>query len=196
MKIWLDIDGVVADFTAGICAAVGLPFTNQPYPFPHGLWDYVEWLDEIRGVNWYDVKLACSSEDFWADLPALPKANRLYNYLNTHHDVRFLTTPTGDTVACFDGKRRWLEARGWAIPYDKRMILLEPGETKEQYVRFDRVLLDDQDKNVQEYRHGGGLAILVPRPWNNRHRECRGDNQFDAFANANRLVVEELEEMS
>lgn len=195
MKIFLDMDGVVADFTAGMCAAVGLPFSNQPYLFPRGLWDYVDWLDRVHHVNWLDVELACSSEDFWADLPALPKADQLYNYLNTRHGVRFLTTPTGDTMVCFGGKRRWLEARGWAVPHDKRMVLLEHGETKEEYARPDIVLLDDQDKNVQDFRHGGGQAILVPRPWNNRYRECRGLNASEAFGNANRLVVEELQEM-
>lgn len=196
MKIYLDMDGVVADFTAGLCAALNIPFTNYPYSMPHGLWDYVEYVEQRHGVAWDQVKQIVGTSDFWAELPALPKADRLYNYLNARHDVRFLTTPTGDPMLVFDGKRRWLEDRGWAVPHDKRMILLEPGETKKQYARgSDIVLLDDQDKNVQDFRHGGGLAILVPRPWNNRHRECRGGDQFQAFATANALVLEELEEM-
>lgn len=196
MKVFLDMDGVVADFTAGLCAAFKIPFQNQPYSMPYGLWDYVHHVEQHYGVPWNSVKAACSEVGFWIELPALPKADRLYNYLNARHDVRFLTTPTGDPISVFDGKRAWLEARGWAVPHDKRMILLEKGETKEQYAASDIMLLDDQDKNVQDFRHGGGQAILVPRPWNNRHRECRGADQFEAFGNANRLVLEELEEMS
>jgi 5'(3')-deoxyribonucleotidase len=196
MKIYLDMDGVVADFTAGLCAAFNIPFTNHPYSMPHGLWDYVEYVKKHYGVPWDQVKQACSDPSFWTELPALPKADRLYNYLSTRHDVQFLTTPTGDPTSVFGGKRRWLEKRGWVMPHDKRMILLEKGETKEQYARPDTVLLDDQDKNVQEFRHGGGLAILVPRPWNNRHRECRGNDQFQAFGEANALALEELKEMS
>ncbi len=196
MKVFLDMDGVVADFTAGMCAALNIPFTNHPYSMPYGLWDYVAYVEKHYGVTWDRVKQVCSDPSFWAELPELPKAEMLYLDLVSRYDnVSFLTTPTGDPDAVFDGKREWLEDHGWATPHDKRMILLELGETKEQYARPDIVLLDDRDKNVQDFRHGGGLAILVPRPWNNRHRECRGDDEFQAFATANMLVFEELEEM-
>lgn len=197
MKVFLDMDGVVADFTAGLCAAFNIPFTNYPYSMPHGLWDYVEYVEQYYGVTWDQVKQVCSDRSFWVELPGLPKSDNLYKALTLiyEHDVRFLTTSTGDFDAVFDGKREWLEGRGWATSHDKRMILLEPGETKEQYARPDTVLLDDQDKNIQDFRHGGGRAILVPRPWNNRHRECQGDNQSQAFTAANVLVLEELEEL-
>lgn len=195
IKIWLDMDGVVADFTTGMCAAVNIPFTNYPYSMPHGLWDYVTYIEEHYGITWDQVESVCSDPSFWAELPQIPGADWLYNYLNMRYDVQFLTTSTGDLINVFAGKRQWLEARDWAIPHDKRMVLLDKGETKEQYARPDVLLLDDQDQNVQDFRHGGGLAILVPRPWNNRHRECRGNNQFQVFDNANTLVFEELREM-
>jgi len=195
MKVFLDMDGVIADFTAGLCATFNIPFTNHPYSMPHGLWDYVDHVEKKYGVSWAKVSRVCSDPRFWAELPELPGAGSLYRDLIRHHEVQFLTTPTGDPDAVFDGKRKWLEDRDWAIPHDKRMILLEKGETKEQYARPDVVLLDDQDKNIQEFRHGGGLAILVPRPWNNRRRECCGDTALMAFLNANDLVLDELEEM-
>ena len=196
MKMYLDMDGVVADFTAGLCAAFNIPFTNYPHTFSQGLWDWRAELEKHPGISWDQAKQVCSDPSFWAELPELPGASDLFHNLTDAYEVRFLTTPTGDINAVFDGKREWLEDREWVAPHDKRMILLELGETKEQYARPDIVLLDDQDKNVQDFRHGGGLAILVPRPWNNRHRECRGSDQFQAFAAANDLVLDELEEMS
>lgn len=195
MNIYLDMDGVVADFTAGLCRAFGIPFTNYPYSMPHGLWDYVEYVEQRHGVTWDQVKQVVGTSDFWAKLPELPGALTLFAKLQKY-DLHFLTTPTGDPMAVFDGKREWLEDRDWAAPHDGSMILLEKGETKEQYARPDSVLLDDQDMNVQEFRHGGGRAILVPRPWNNRHRECMDMFADTAFKRANDLVLEELEEMS
>lgn len=195
MKVFLDMDGVVADFTSGMCVAFNIPFTNHPYSMPYGLWDYVEYVEKYHGIPWDQVKQVCSDPSFWAELPELPGAVTLFANLQKY-DMRFLTTPTGDPRAVFSGKREWLEDRDWVAPHDKQMILLESGETKEQYAAPDIVLLDDQDKNVQDFRHGGGLAILVPRPWNNRHRECRGCDQFEAFGAANALVLEELKEMS
>lgn len=188
-KLWLDMDGVIADFTAGVCRAFDIPFSNEPYLFPQGLWDYVEWLKTERNLPWSRVKIMCSDVRFWQNLSLLPSAFEFYETLAHHFDVRFLTTPTGDYHAVFDGKRKWLEWHGFAALHDRRMVLLDSDETKEDYASPGYFLIDDQDKNVQIFRHGGGYAVLAPRPWNNRHRE------FRSFEQANDLVLAELLEV-
>lgn len=185
-KLWLDMDGVIADFTAGVCRYFKIPFSNENYPFPLGLWDYVKYFEDEHDLSWADVKIACSCSSFWENLPLLPNAIKFYGTLAHHFDIQFLTTPTGDFGSVFDGKRKWLKQHGFAVLHDKRMTLLESGESKEDYAAKYLFLIDDQDVNVQKFRHGGGYAVLVPRPWNNRHRE------FISFEHANDLVLAEL----
>jgi len=188
-KLWLDMDGVIADFTAGVCKAFDIQFSNEDYPFPLGLWDYIKYLQDKRNLLWSKVRFVGSTASFWQNLSVLPNAKKFYRTLICHFDVRFLTTPTGDFDAVFDGKRKWLERHGFAVPHDKRMLLLEPGETKEDYAAPGIILIDDQDSNVQKFRHGGGYAVLAPRPWNNRHRE------FKSFEEANDMILAELLEI-
>ena len=154
-----------------------------------GLWDYVKYLENKHNLSWSDVKIACSCSDFWENLPLLPGAVKFYGALVRHFDIQFLTTPTGNFNPVFDGKRKWLEQHRFATPHDKRMTLLESGESKEDYAAKYLFLIDDQDANVQKFRHSGGYAVLAPRPWNNRHRE------FKSFEHANDLVLNELKEI-
>ncbi len=187
--LWFDMDGVITDFTTGMCKAFDIPFSNEQYPFPLGLWDYIEWLKTEHDLSWSRIKTVCSDARFWQNLPLLPGAKWFYETLNQYFDIKFLTISTGDPHACFEGKRKWLEQHGFAVPYDKRMFLLGFGESKEDYAMKHLFLIDDQDTNVQKFRHGGGYAVLVPRPWNNRHRE------FKSFEDANDLVLAELLEV-
>jgi len=187
----LDMDGVISDFTAGMCRAMGIDYDPDNYPFPKGLWDYVGHLERVKGISWKDVEAICSNPRFWIDLPLMPDAKNLYRLLTEGcgFEVYFLTTPTGDPIANFDGKRAWLEWHGFAMPHDKRMILMEPGESKGKYAVYSSVLMDDQDKNIQDFIKSGGHGVLVPRPWNNRHFD------FVSYARANRAAVGNLLEI-
>ncbi len=174
------------NFTAGLCNAFDISFSNEPYSFPLGLWDYVKWLEKTHGVGWDDVKIMTSCSAFWKGLPLLPNAKEFFDTLKLHFDIQFLTSPTGNFDTVFNGKRMWLEKHGFAVSGDESLVLMPLGVSKESYATSLLFLIDDKDKNVQEFRHGGGYAVLSPRPWNNRHRE------FESFEQANNLVLTEL----
>ena len=191
MKVFLDMDGVIADFTAGWCKEFNVPFSNENYPFPTGLWDYISCVETVLGIKWRDVAKACSEPNFWARLPVLPHAKFLYDsLLAAGHDVCFLTTATGDLEAVFEGKRAWLEKYGFATRHDNRMTLLECKETKDSYATPDAILIDDKDSAIQGFIKHGGNAILVPRPWNNRHSDFH-----HSFRVANEMVLREVRQI-
>ena len=186
LKVILDMDGVIADFTAGMCATNGIPFDPNNYRFPIGLWDYVCYMERVFGLEWSKVSEQCSNPQFWFDLPLIPGAKKLYEALCVDYDVSFMTKTTGDVSEAFDGKRAWLEKHGFATPHDKRMLLLEHGESKGDYARDDAVLIDDMDANVQDFIKAGGHGIVIPRPWNNRHFD------FVSYEQANSIALENL----
>lgn len=180
-KIFCDMDGVISDFTAGWCKAFGVEFSNENYSFPIGLWDYTKWMEQNLGITWDQVADICSDEGYWQNLPLLPNAIEFYSTLRIGVELVFLTTPTGDFYSNLAGKRRWLDKYG----FKENMIVTS--DSKGQYAASDTILIDDKDKNVQDFIKAGGRAILIPRPWNNRHFE------FKSFKQANNLVIENLE---
>lgn len=192
MEIYLDMDGVISDFTAGVCKLLNIKFDPIRYSetFLTGLWDYTEWIKDKFGVEWAYIAEKCSTEHFWSHLPLIPDAYRLHNLLALKYKITFLTTPTGDYLKCLYGKKEWLQINNFTSFNSERtnhIILMQNGKSKAVYAQPDTVLIDDNDKNVQEFIKGGGKAILVPRPWNNRHFE------FRTYKQANDLVLENLE---
>lgn len=170
MHVFLDMDGVIADFTSGVCSAMGLSFDNSKYPFPAGLWDYGAYLKRVHGVRWEDVTTLCNNPEFWEKLPMLPDAKRLYEDIAARASITFLTTATGDRSACYQGKLWWLLKHGFMAEGDSsRLTCLGPGEGKGPLANPESVLIDDKDSNVQDFIKAGGKAIVVPRPWNNSH---------------------------
>jgi len=45
LKIVFDMDGILADFTSGLCQAFKIPYDVDIYRLVPGLWDYVERLN-------------------------------------------------------------------------------------------------------------------------------------------------------
>ena len=83
--------------------------------------------------------------------------------LNCDRDIEqsglgFLTQPVRDP-ASLAGKKEWKHEHYPGIPFligDQKRLVSAPGF----------VLVDDHFKNVEDWRDGGGDAILVPGPWN------------------------------
>lgn len=183
--IYLDMDGVLSDFTAGWHNALGVPFDIYDYPLPKGLWDYSSVIEKQYGIKWGAIVKVCSRRIFWYQLPMIRDAHRFYRSLCERHNVVFLTHATGVFNECLIGKQLWLD--GFTDFNSYEMILLKSDEAKGIYATPDSVLIDDKDDNIQDFIRSGGRGILVPRPWNNRRFE------FESFEQANRLVEKNLE---
>jgi hypothetical protein len=166
--VFLDMDGVLADVAGGWCSRFGIERGTLFGPtYPPGLWEF--W----RRAGWHDsyfhAWLNLAPEEFWSGLGAFAGAHWLYSKLSEVADVYFLSAPPERTpLNAIAGKWRWLldwggaEAAGRLIPTRHKAACAGPG----------KVLVDDKPANVLAFREAGGLAVLYPRVWNDRHAEA------------------------
>lgn len=158
---FLDMDGVLADFVGGICRAHG---RSTPYDDPHsyGIFD----MEKLWGMSieefWSPPKEDLGME-FWSGLAKTPEADQIVElavrYFGTKNTC-ILTSPS-QHPSCVPGKRVWMKQH-----YPKLANNILFGSAKRFLAGPDRVLIDDRDKNVEEFKKYGGHAIRVPRAWN------------------------------
>lgn len=149
LTIFLDIDGVICDFVGGAEEVHG------PAPRKDS-WDIHEWY----GLDPEEFWAPLSSREFWANLKALPDAFKIVEACHRYGEIVLCTTPTL-SAECLAGKMDWIQRvfggrfRDYIFT-PRKGFLAKPG----------RVLVDDSDKNVKEFRSAGGHAVLWPQPWN------------------------------
>jgi len=158
--VYLDCDQVMADFIAGTAKAI-----NYPYPgtenFPDDwTYDFFPFMNSTRE----EVNEHCDI-DFWANLPWIEDGKEILNVVLTQFcpdEITILTTPMRNNGS-YTGKMIWFENN---VPqlYHRVIPTLVP---KEEFAfDFNRLLIDDCQKNVENFIKAGGAVILVPRPWN------------------------------
>jgi 5'(3')-deoxyribonucleotidase len=142
--LYLDMDGVVADFDEYAARTLGVPPSAGIYP------------DEI----WY--KLA-SNARLYRDLVKTPYADELVFQCSRivkqcGYELKFLTAvPKGNDVPwAFYDKVVWAQKYFPGIP-----VMFGPfSKDKHVHCRPGDILIDDRKSNIEEWRVSGGLAIL------------------------------------
>lgn len=124
-----------------------------------------------------DAKLwADCGFDFWAGLPWCDEGKELLAGLEElfgQENIVLATSPVL-TPGCQDGKRAWVEKH---LPAYRRRLQI--GAAKWSMAGPSSLLVDDHDGNVSPFRERGGGAVVVPRPWNSRRKECGEQGNFD-----------------
>jgi len=161
MNIYLDLDGVLADFTGAACAVHGRP------------------KHLVRGWNWYRDDWGMSDECFWHPIETLgsafyanyvrpfPWAYELLNDVRRYGHVIILTaSPLHPGLAA--SKVEWIKKHLGAVPV---MTTCGNRDVRPAYLKGllagpESVLIDDSDDNTEVFRRNGGRAILFPQPWN------------------------------
>lgn len=139
-KIFLDLDGVFADFDKRVSEIIG-----------HG-WDRKS--NEIWGPLSKQYRL------FW-HLDLIPDALRIITFLKDH-DLEFLTAlpePTGGFVASREDKIAWVRHH---ISRTIKVNTVVGGKNKPQFLaQFPgAVLIDDYDRNIKLWNEAGGVGVL------------------------------------
>lgn len=156
--VFLDMDGVLCDFTQRAMAVNGHNYDEQTYPRLE--WDICKVVGVSETVFWDRID---NDALFWEKLRPFPWFYDLMAMAVLHGEVRIVTTPSS-SPASHSGKRHWLSQFG--VPFEPIMckakhLLAAPG----------RLLIDDNDKNVLNFREAGGDAIVFPQPWNTAHEQ-------------------------
>jgi len=135
-RLYLDCDGVLADFDTGAAAILGLP--PRAYEKRHGL-----------GRFWQ--KLA-TAPDFYFGLKLLPDAMDLFEAVR-HLDPIILTgLPRGNWAA--DQKVRWA-----ALHFPGTRIITTLARDKRDHAREGDVLVDDQLRHRHLWEEAGGIFV-------------------------------------
>jgi hypothetical protein len=135
-QLYLDCDGVLADFDRGATAILGM----KPKAFEHR-----------HGLGRFWQKLA-QAPDFYFSLPLLPDAMQLFDAVK-HLDPIILTgLPRGNWAA--DQKMRWAAEHFPGV----RMITCMARD-KRNHAREGDVLVDDMEKYRHLWEQAGGIFV-------------------------------------
>lgn len=163
-KIFLDMDGVIADFVGG---ALRLTNSADPYVQEHnkGKFDVFSLLSPPMTETQFWSK---TNYDFWRTLQKTKEADELVGLLTASFggDAICVLTKPGPTFGCHDAKRDWLREH---FPSLSDRLLC--ASAKHFCAHPSSILIDDNESNVRNFASAGGHAILFPRPWNSFHSQ-------------------------
>jgi hypothetical protein len=135
-QLYLDCDGVLADFNKGAAAVLGM----HPKAF-----------ERRFGPGRFWAKLT-KAPDFYFSLPLLPDAMELFHAVR-HLDPIILTgLPQGNWAA--DQKVRWA-----ARHFPGTRIITTMARDKRNHAKEGDILVDDQLKHAHLWEEAGGIFI-------------------------------------
>jgi hypothetical protein len=135
-QLYLDCDGVLADFDKGATAILGLP--PRAFEKRHGL-----------GKFWQ--KLA-TAPDFYFGLPLMDDATELFEAVRDLDPIILTGLPRGNWAA--DQKVRWA-----AQYFPGTKIITTMARDKRNHAKEGDVLVDDQDRHRGLWEEAGGVFI-------------------------------------
>lgn len=150
MRIFLDMDGVMADFVSGAIEAAALPLTHdqvdrwnffEPYMSAEEFWEHIH-----------------DTYEFWEGLEPYPWAQDLVELCKQYGEVIFLSDSSHDDNAP-SGKVKWLRRHGFLNADSSNYML---GHQKYLLGHNDGLLIDDSPANCSKWR---GKYILFPQKW-------------------------------
>lgn len=150
-QLYIDMDGVLADFLGGVTEIYDKTTDN----YPKGLYDVETFVDVSRARMWKDID--DRGEAFWSTLP--PLQSGLNMWLKLEHLNPIVLTSPSISPACVAGKLQWLQN---CFGSSFRDYIFCPAHHKQQLARDNAVLVDDSVKNCEEFVTAGGAAVVWP----------------------------------
>lgn len=135
-RLYLDCDGVLADFDKGATAVLGLP--PRAFEKRHGL-----------GRFWQRLAMA---PDFYLGLPLMDDALELFEVVRHLGPVILTGLPRGNWAA--DQKVRWA-----AKHFPGTRIITTMARDKRDHAREGDVLVDDQTRHRERWEEVGGVFV-------------------------------------
>lgn len=163
--VFIDMDGVVADFNSRVLELAGMPDAKGP----PGEYEIFKALGITHDEMWEIVN---GDPGFWPDLEPYPWARDLVRSvaeLVGQENTYFFTSPSRDPQSTA-GKVEWIYRHFAAY---KRQFFIGPH--KWQCASPRTILIDDRDTTVEKFREYGGRAVLFPARWNSGH--CINDDR-------------------
>ena len=139
-KIYVDLDGVLADFALACEELCGFSPDDKTIS---------------NNEKWKKINKASDDKGFWSRMKMMPDAKKLWEYLKEHHPI--ILTATGSSKFAPGEKREWVEKH---LGHQVKVILVRDGKDKAQYASPHSILIDDSHKKVIEpWDKAGGIGI-------------------------------------
>ena len=136
-QIFCDMDGVLTDFegefqkiTGKTSKDVAQSSTQQEF------WSHID----AAGIT------------FWSHMQWMPGGKILWEYIKVYNPV-ILSAPTREESSRV-GKRIWVQRE---LPGEK--LILKPAYEKKLFASPVSILIDDYQKNIEEWESAGGIGI-------------------------------------
>lgn len=151
-RIFLDIDGVMADWLGGVCKLLSIDDSDETVRqtiMNDGLQAIVSKKDMWKAVD-------KAGEDWWASLQLFSWSRDLWNYCRdlSNGEVYFLTAPSHRS-SCLAGKHTWIRRN---FKTDRFVITSH----KHLCATQNSVLIDDRENKVNSFTEAGGTGLLFP----------------------------------
>jgi hypothetical protein len=135
-RLFLDLDGVLADFDAGVMALLGM--SADAYEAKHSKKDF-----------WFRIRRA---DDFYAHLPEMPDARILFDAVK-HLDPVILTgLPIGNWAK--PQKEAWVAEHFPGTP-----VITTMARDKHKHMHPGDVLVDDRETHRATYEEAGVVFV-------------------------------------
>lgn len=173
MRILLDMDEVLVNFVDGALAAWGVERAPVLEHWTPGRWDMVPPLSKALGLaepmsnNRFWSRL--EGDSFWLGLEPLPWFDDLLQLITNYTDDWHIVTSPSLCPTSYDGKVKWLKTK-FGKSFDRFAITPH----KYLFAGPDTVLIDDRDRNIEEFAGAGGIGVVFPSHHNSEHRVANG----------------------
>jgi DNA-binding Lrp family transcriptional regulator len=145
-KIYLDMDGVVADFDKRFTDLAGMgPSEFEEKYGKNAFWDFID-----EGDN----KLV-----FWIGIPPMSDAKQLVDFVS-NYDYEMLTAPSLKKQSVM-GKGLWMknQTNKGLFPF-KPKVNYKSAKNKKDFAAPNHILIDDREDNINSWIAAGGIGIL------------------------------------
>lgn len=139
-NLYVDMDGVIVDFQAGVHQLIGQPMTK-----------------ETKKVFWKTIKKMPVNEvaDFWSNLPWTSDGQAFWRAISKYNPKILSSPGTSLRSTIEEAKDAWIQKHLFPRP---TQVIFETDKWK--YASLSSVLIDDMAKQIDPWVANGGIGIL------------------------------------
>lgn len=149
MTVFLDMDGVLADFVTHT-NNLGIPNNFQWFE-PKDKWTEETWAGEKAKT------IAMHSHGFWLTMPVTPDAHKLWDFVPEHQRAVLTAKPQTDSPALVAWEKyAWINKNLGFLPLDRFICCTR---VEKALYADGNILVDDDHRTCTMWREHGGKAV-------------------------------------
>lgn len=146
-KIYVDLDGVMADFVGGVRKLLNGDYSEEQY----------EADSKYRNKMWKALgEYQKQGGEFFYELGPMADASTLWSYV-ARYNPEVLTAAGNPEYNADQQKRRWVSEN---IGPNVKVNVTRKSRDKAQYADKNHILIDDKEKSINPWIAAGGIGIL------------------------------------